>query len=352
MNIRDAIAHVVNRHDLTLTDMTAVMRQIMAGEATPAQIAGLLVALRQKGESVDEITAAACVMRELSVKVEVDVAPLIDTCGTGGDASGTFNISTASAFVVAAGGGYVAKHGNRSVSSASGSADLLEAAGARLALTPANISRCIREVGFGFMFAQAHHGATRHAAGPRRELGIRTLFNVLGPLTNPATPPLQLVGLFNRDWVPRIAEVLLQLGSQRALVVHATDGLDEISIGAPTLVAELQGGVITHYEINPAQLGIRAASLDTLKVLNVEESLTRIRAVFENVAGPARDIVALNAGAALYLCGLSTDIVEGYQRALELIASGAARARFERFIALTQTLAEPDHHGATTCPPK
>ncbi len=343
MNIRDAIAQVVDHHDLSLSDMTAVMRQIMAGEATPAQIAGLLVALRQKGETVDEITAAACVMRELSVKVESQVAPLIDTCGTGGDASGTFNISTAAAFVVAAGGGYVAKHGNRSVSSASGSADLLEAAGARLTLSPDQIARCIRDTGFGFMFAQAHHGATRHAAGPRRELGIRTLFNVLGPLTNPAGAPLQLVGLFKRDWVPRIAEVLQRLGSVRAMVVHAADGLDEISIGGSTLVAELKAGVISHYEIHPSELGINAAPLAALKVQNAQESLARIRAVFANEAGPARDIVALNAGAALYLCGLSVDLRDGYQNALRLIASGAARDHFARYVALTEALAGPDN---------
>lgn len=339
MNIRDAIAQAVELRDLSLAEMTDVMRLIMAGEASPAQIAGLLVALRQKGETVDEITAAAGVMRELSVKVPVDVSPLIDTCGTGGDASGTFNISTAAAFVVAAGGGYVAKHGNRSVSSASGSADLLEAAGAKLALPPGDIARCIRETGFGFMFAQTHHGATRHAAGPRRELGIRTLFNALGPLTNPASAPLQLVGLFNREWVPRIAEVLLRLGSERAMVVHADDGLDEISIGAPTAVAELSDGAITRYEIDPASFGIEIAPLSALRVRNAQESLATIHGVFANQPGPARDIVALNAGAALYLCRRCADLREGYHLALSLIANGAARERFARYLALTRALA-------------
>ena len=339
MNIREAIARSVDRHDLSFDEMCAVTREIMTGECTPAQIAGFLVALRQKGETVDEITAAATVMRELSLKVTVDVAPLIDTCGTGGDASGTFNISTAGAFVVAAGGGYVAKHGNRSVSSASGSADLLEAAGAHLALTPAAIARCINEVGFGFMFAQAHHGATRHAAGPRRELGIRTLFNALGPLTNPAGAPLQLVGLFNREWVPRIAEVLRRLGSQRAMVVHAADGLDEISIGAPTFVAELAHDHIRTYEIDPGDFGIAPASVASLKVHNAAESLVRIQEIFANSPGPARDIVALNAGAALFICGLRSSIMDGYGYALELIASGAARQRFADYLALTQTLA-------------
>jgi anthranilate phosphoribosyltransferase len=340
MNIREAIARVVDRHDLAFEEMTDVMREIMAGEATPAQIAGLLVALRQKGETVDEITAAASVMRELSLKVPVTAAPLIDTCGTGGDATGTFNISTAAAFVVAAGGGFVAKHGNRSVSSASGSADLLEAAGARLALPPAAIARCIDEVGFGFMFAQAHHGATRHAAGPRRELGIRTLFNVLGPLTNPAGAPLQLVGLFDRAWVPRIAEVLQRLGSTRALVVHAADGLDELSIGAPTFVAELEPDGIRTYEFDAADLGIQRAPTASLRVRDAAASLQCIERVFANEPGPARDIVALNAGAALYLCGLAAGIEAGYQQALGLLASGAARERFTRYIALTNILAE------------
>lgn len=339
MNIRDAIARTVDRRDLEFTEMVEVMRQIMAGETTPAQIAGLLVALRQKGETVDEITAAATVMRELSLKVDVDVAPMIDTCGTGGDASGTFNISTAAAFVVAAGGGYVAKHGNRSVSSASGSADLLEAAGAHLTLPPVAITQCIRDVGFGFMFAQAHHGATRHAAGPRRELGIRTLFNVLGPLTNPAAAPLQLVGLFNREWVPRVAEVLRRLGSSRALVVHSADGLDEISIGAPTFVAELKDGQISTYEFDAETLGIAQTPVSALKVQDAKESLQRIQQIFANTPGAAREIVCLNAGAALYLCGLAKDLGSGYRRALELIASGAAAERFQHYIALTQSLA-------------
>ncbi|MGH8597126.1 MAG: anthranilate phosphoribosyltransferase [Gammaproteobacteria bacterium] len=339
MNIREAIARTVDHRDLGFDEMINVMRQIMAGETTAAQIAGFLVALRQKGETVDEITAAAVVMRELSLKVEIETGPLIDTCGTGGDATGTFNISTAAAFVVAAGGGRVAKHGNRSVSSASGSADLLEAAGAHLTLPPVAIAQCIRDVGFGFMFAQAHHGATRHAAGPRRELGIRTLFNVLGPLTNPAGAPIQLVGLFHRDWVPRIAEVLRRLGSQRALVVHSADGLDEISIGASTFVAELHDDHIRTYDFDAESLGISRSAIATLRVQNAAESLARIEQVFANQPGPARAIVALNAGAALYLCGLAPDIAAGYRRAGELLASGAADERFRAFVALTQSLA-------------
>ncbi len=342
MNVRQALAEVVAGRDLPFDDMLAAMRDIMSGEATPAQIAGLLVALRMKGETVDEITAAATVMRELSLKVFSACRPLLDTCGTGGDATGTFNISTASAFVVAGGGGFVAKHGNRSVSSASGSADLLEAAGAHIALPPAAIARCIEEVGFGFMFAQAHHSATRHAAGPRRELGVRTLFNALGPLTNPAGAPLQLVGLFSPEWVSRIAEVLRRLDVRRALVVHARDGLDEISIGAPTLIAELRDGTVTESEFDPHTLGIAPAPLDVLKVKDARASLALIERVFRNEPGPARDIVALNAGAALYLCALAPDLATGYRQAGELIASGAAGERFKRFIALTRQLADEE----------
>lgn len=341
MQIREAIAAAVEGRDLAFDDMLDVVRQIMTGETTPAQIAGFLVALRMKGETVDEVTAAATVMRELSLKVDCDCAPLIDTCGTGGDSTGTFNISTAAAFVVAAAGGHVAKHGNRSVSSSSGSADLLEAAGIRINLPPADIARAVRETGFGFMFAQAHHSATRHAAGPRRELGIRTLFNVLGPLTNPAAAPLQVIGLFSVDWVRKIAAVLRRLGTRRALVVHAADGLDEFSIGARTHVAELRDGEITYYDFDPATLGIAPAPLTALRVANATESLAVIRDVYAGAAGPARDIVALNAGAALYLCDFAQSIEEGYAQALQLIASGAARAAFERHIAYTQAIEIP-----------
>ena len=341
MQIREAIATAVEGRDIAFDDMLEVVRQIMTGETTPAQIAGFLVALRMKGETVEEITAAAAVMRELSLKVTCDCEPLIDTCGTGGDSAGTFNISTAAAFVVAAAGGHVAKHGNRSVSSSSGSADLLEAAGARINLPPADIARAVRETGFGFMFAQAHHSATRHAAGPRRELGIRTLFNVLGPLTNPAAAPLQVIGLFSADWVRKIAAVLRRLGARRALVVHAADGLDEFSIGAPTHVAELRDGEISHYDFDPATLGIAAAPLSALRVANAMESLDVIRRVYANEAGPARDIVALNAGAALYLCEFAQSIEEGYAKSLALIASGAACETFERHIAWTQALEVP-----------
>jgi len=342
MQIRDAIAAAVDGRDIEYDDMLEVMRRIMTGETTPAQIAGFLVALRMKGETVDEITAAATVMRDLSLKVDCDCAPLIDTCGTGGDSTGTFNISTAAAFVIAAAGGHVAKHGNRSVSSASGSADLLEAAGVNITLPPHEIARAVRETGFGFMFAQAHHSATRHAAGPRRELGIRTLFNVLGPLTNPAAAPLQVIGLFSVDWVRKIAAVLRRLGIRRALVVHAQDGLDELSIGAPTQIAELNAGEISHYVFDPTALGIAPAPLTALRVANAAESLAVIERVYANTPGPARDIVALNAGAALYLCELAPSIEAGYRQALALIANGAARAAFDRHIAFTRAIEVPD----------
>ncbi|HJP37481.1 MAG: anthranilate phosphoribosyltransferase [Gammaproteobacteria bacterium] len=336
MDIRAAIAHAVAGKDVDFDDMLVVVRAIMSGEPTAAQIAGLLVALHMKGETIDEVTAAATVMRELATPVSISAAPLIDTCGTGGDATNTFNISTATAFVVAAAGGYVAKHGNRSVSSSSGSADVLEQAGARIDLEPAEVARSIEETGVGFMFAPAHHGATRHAAGPRRELAIRTLFNVLGPLTNPAGAPLQLVGVFNREWQTKLIEVLARLGSERAFVVHADDGLDEISIGSKTTVAELRDGAIHWFEIDPAEYGFEQQPISSVSVRDAGQSLAMIDCVFRGEPGPARDIVALNAGAAIYLCGLEDTLADGIERARHLLASGAAGTRFERFIDFTQ----------------
>lgn len=338
MDIQHAIRSVVAGSDLGFEDMRAVMRTIMSGDATPAQIAGLLIALRMKGETIDEIAAAASVMRELAVHVEVGVTPLIDTCGTGGDGIGTFNISTAAAFVTAAAGGHIAKHGNRAASGASGSADVLEAAGARIDLPAAEVARCVREVGVGFMFAPAHHGATRHAAGPRRELGTRTLFNVLGPLTNPANASVQLMGVFDDAWVPRAAQVLARLGVARAMVVHAEDGMDEISIASPTHVAELKDGAISTYTIDPVDFGIARQPLATLAAADAAASLAIIRGVFDGVAGPAQDIVCLNAGAAIYLAGLADTLAAGVLRARQVIADGSARSRFERFIAFTRAL--------------
>lgn len=337
MDIQAAIRRVVDKHDLAFEDMQSVMRSIMGGDATPAQIAGLLVALRMKGETIDEIAGAASVMRELAQHVDVGLAPLIDTCGTGGDGIGTFNISTAAAFVTAAAGGRIAKHGNRAASGASGSADVLEAAGARIDLLPAEVADCVRQVGVGFMFAPAHHGATRHAAGPRRELGTRTLFNVLGPLTNPANASVQLMGVYDRSWVSRAAEVLQRLGVSRALVVCAEDGMDEISIASVTHAAELRDGAVTTYIIDPREFGIPFQALESLAARDAKASLAHIRTVFDDQPGPARDIVTLNAGAAIYIAGLAPSLAAGIARAREVIASGAARACFARFIAHTQS---------------
>ncbi len=340
MDIQQAIATAVAGSDIGFDDMLEVVRQIMSGEATPAQIAGLLVALSMKGETVDEVCAAATVMRELAVHVPVRATPLIDTCGTGGDAAHTFNVSTATAFVVAAAGGHVAKHGNRSVSSSSGSADVLEAAGARISMGVADVARAVEQTGVGFMFAPAHHGATRHAAGPRRELGIRTLFNVLGPLTNPAGAPLQLVGVFSRAWQEKVVSVLARLGSERAYVVNAADGLDEISIGSTTTVAALADGKIDWFEIDPRDFGFQLQPLSSIVARDANESLEIINAVFDDRPGPARDIVVLNAGAAIHLCGFSSTLAEGFEHAAALITDGAARERFRRFVEFTQTTAE------------
>lgn len=336
--MQQAIRRVTERRDLTAEEMRAVMRHIMTGQATPAQIGGFLIGLRMKGETVDEIAAAAGVMRELATHVEVDAKPLVDTCGTGGDGAATFNVSTASAFVVAAAGGHVAKHGNRSVSSSSGSADVLEAAGVRLNLAPAQVARCIREVGVGFMFAPQHHGAMKHAIGPRKEMGARTLFNLLGPLTNPAHAPNQVLGVFSEQWLEPLAHVLDRLGSRHVLVVHAADGMDEISVGSATHVAELREGKVTRFQITPEQFGLQRADIRALAVSNPQQSLALIRAVFANQPGPARDIVALNAGAAIYVSGLSKTLEAGVQRAEAVIASGEPGTRLDALVALTQSL--------------
>jgi len=336
MEMPQAIHRVIGRYDLSAEEMTAVMRAIMTGGATPAQIGGFLVGLRMKGETVTEIAAAAGVMRELATRVEVRGEHLVDTCGTGGDAAGTFNISTAAAFVAAAAGARVAKHGNRSVSSKSGSADVLEAAGVRLDLKPDQVARCIEEVGVGFMFAPAHHGAMKHAIGPRREMGVRTLFNVLGPLTNPAGAPNQVLGVFSEALLEPLAEVLQRLGSHHVLVVHARDGLDEISIGDSTEVAELKEGIIRRYSVRPEQFGLKRTPIAALKAANAQESLRIIRSVLEDNAGPARDIVALNAGAAIYAAGLAATLAEGVQQADRAIGSGAARNKLDQLVILSQ----------------
>ena len=337
MDIKQAISQVLARHDLSDEEMTEVMRNIMTGGATPAQIGGFLVGLRMKGETVHEIAAAAKVMRELATRVEVDAEYLVDTCGTGGDSSGSFNISTASAFVTAAAGARVAKHGNRSISSKSGSADVLEAAGVRLDLTPEQVAQCVKEVGLGFMFAPAHHGAMKHAIGPRREMGVRTIFNVLGPLTNPAGAPNQVLGVFSDELLEPLANVLQSLGSRHVLVVHSRDGLDEISIGDHTEVAELKDGAVRRYAISPEQFGMQRAPITELAVEGAEQSLTVIRSVLEDNPGPARDIVCLNAGAAVYAAGLAESLAEGVKKADAAIASGEARNKLDQLIILTQS---------------
>ena len=336
MEIKEAISRIVDREDLSGEEMTAVMRQIMTGAATPIQIGGFLAGLRAKGETVEEIAAAASVMRELALRIEVSPENLVDTCGTGGDGSKTFNVSTACAFVVAAAGGRVAKHGNRSMSSKSGSADVLEALGVNIELGAEEVADCIRSVGIGFLFAPAHHSAARHAAAPRRELGTRTLFNLLGPLTNPAAAPHQLLGVFAARWVEPMAKVLRSLGSRHVLVVHAEDGLDEISIAAPTWVAELQEGQVRSYRIEPESLGIARQSLDSLRVDSPEESAEMIREVLGGRPGPAQDMVALNAGAALYAADLAPSIAAGLERARSALEEGAALAKLEQLAAASR----------------
>ncbi|HYQ72320.1 MAG TPA: anthranilate phosphoribosyltransferase [Gammaproteobacteria bacterium] len=338
MDLPAALASVVEYRDLTANDMEAVMRLIMTGQATPAQIGGFLVGLRMKGETVDEIVAAARVMRELATNVEVGGPHLVDTCGTGGDGSGTFNISTASALVAAAAGARVAKHGNRSVSSSSGSADVLESAGVKLDLSAQQVASCIEQVGVGFLFAPQHHSAMRHAIGPRREMRIRTLFNLLGPLTNPAGAPNQVLGVFSSIWVEPLARVLKRLGSEHVLVVHAEDGLDEISIAAPTRVAELKDGEITVYTISPEDFGLRRADMGGITVANAGESLALIQSVLENQAGPALDIVKLNAGAAIFAAGLTPSLAEGVVVAAEVISNGQAKQTFESLVRVSNDL--------------
>jgi anthranilate phosphoribosyltransferase len=338
MDIQQAIARVVDRHSLSAEEMTAVMHSIMTGGVTPAQVGGFLIGLRMKGESVTEIAAAAAVMRELASGVDIGgLAHAVDIVGTGGDASGTFNVSTASMFVAAAAGCHVAKHGNRSVSSKSGSADALEKAGLRLDLSPQQVAQCVREIGVGFMFAPGHHSAMRHAIGPRREMGVRTIFNVLGPLTNPAGVPNQLLGVFSDELLEPMAEVLRRLGSRHVMVVHSRDGLDEISIGDKTEVAELRDGSVHRFSIQPEDFGLPRGALDAIKAEGPEDSVKTIIGVLDNTPGPARDIVVLNAGAAVYVAGLAGSVKDGVQMADKAIASGEARRRLDRLVVLTQS---------------
>ena len=335
MDIQSAISAVIEQHDLDGAQMTGVMHSIMTGECTPAQVGGFLVGLRMKGETVEEIAAAAAVMRRLATLVEVDKSRLVDTCGTGGDDSGTFNISTASALVAAGAGVRVAKHGNRSVSGRSGSADVLEAAGVRLELAPERIARCIDEAGVGFLFAPAHHGAMKHAIGPRREMAVRTIFNVLGPLTNPAGALRQVIGVFARELVEPLARVLGELGSEHVMVVHSEDGLDELSLGAPTHVAELRDGAVHSFVLAAGELGFASAPVESITVDSPAASLGVVRSVLAGAPGPAADITVLNAAAAIYVSGIAPSLEDGIERARESIGSGRAANALDRLVAIS-----------------
>ncbi len=337
MTAKEALTELIARRDLSREQMLSVMHQIMSGEYTPVQIAGVLVALRSKGESVTEIGAAASVMRELSTKVSLgNPATLVDTCGTGGDGAHTFNISTASAFVAAAGGVQIAKHGGRSVSSTSGSADVLEALGVNVNLTPEQVAECVNTVGVGFMFAPNHHSAMRFAAPVRRELGVRTLFNLLGPLTNPAGAQNQVLGVFSQDWLRPLAEVLRDLGSRHVLIVHAEEGLDEISLSGRTFIAEMKNGQVSEYSVSATDFGLTPAPTESLAVHNVEEACSMLRAALQNSHRAAADIVALNAGAALYIGGKADSLKNSIALARQIIASGAALAKLQALTDLTQ----------------
>ena len=335
MNIKQALETVLNQKSLSGEQMREVMLQIMTGKTSNAQMAGFLIALRCKGESITEITAAAKVMRELATPVCVTGKHIIDTCGTGGDGANTFNISTTCAFVVAAAGGTVAKHGNRSVSSSSGSADVLEAAGINLNLSAEQVSDCVKEIGLGFLFAPKYHGAMKHAIGVRKEMGVRTIFNILGPLSNPAAAKNQLIGVFSKNWLEPLAQVLKNLGSEHVLIVNADDGLDEISIATPTSIAELKNGNIKYYEITPENFGLKRGNLKDLAVTDANSSLTILKSVLNNNSGTAKDIVLLNSGAAIYAANLVDSLSAGIVKAEKVIANGLALAKLEALIEFT-----------------
>jgi len=342
MDIKEALARVADRQDLGLEEMRDVMQQIMTGAASDAQIGAFLMGLRMKGESLDEITAAVTVMRELASPVEVSGVHLVDIVGTGGDGANLFNVSTASSFVVAAAGGHVAKHGNRSVSSSSGSADVLEAAGVSLGLEPEQVVACVEKIGVGFMFAPAHHSAMRHAIGPRREMGLRTIFNILGPMTNPAGVRRLLIGVYDKALCRPVAEVLMRLGAEHVLVVHSADGLDEISAAAPTHFVEGNRDGIREGELMPEELGLPLTSLDGLEVSSALESLELIRMALSGAPGDraerARRVVALNAGAALYVAGLQDSLAKGVSAAAALLQSGKPWLKVEALADFTAAL--------------
>jgi len=330
-----ALHKLLDRVDLSRDEMLAVMHSIMSGGYSHAQIAGILIALRMKGETVEEIAAAAEVMRALSTKVAVTSdTHLIDTCGTGGDGIQTFNVSTVSAIVAAAAGAKVAKHGGRSVSSTCGSADVLEALNVNVNLSPEQVAHCVDTIGIGFMFAPNHHSAMKHAAPVRRELGVRTLFNLLGPLTNPAGARRQIMGVFDKALTAKLAHVLHQLGSEHVLVVHGADGMDEISFSGDTYVAELKDGNVSEYMLNPRQFGMGLHRAESIRVQNAEESKVMILAVLDGQPGPARDIVLLNAGAAIYVAGQASSLLDGLTRAAQVIDDGTAKAKLHSLVSV------------------
>ena len=339
MNAQDALNRVIEHREIFREEMLALMRSILKGEVSPTLIAAILIGLRVKKETIGEIAAAAEVMREFATSVPVaDSANLIDTCGTGGDLAHTFNISTASMFVAAAAGATIAKHGGRSVSSTSGSADVLESLGANINLTPGQVAHTIQKTGIGFMFAPNHHSAMKHAAPVRKELGVKTLFNILGPLTNPAGARQQVMGVFHPDLVGIQARVLERLGSRRVMVVHGLDGLDEISLSGPTMVGELRDGRIKEYTITPQDFGMKIADASAVRATSVHESKAMLLRALENEPGPARDIVGLNAGASIYVAGLADSLEDGVGKALDVLASGKARSKVDEFVASTRSV--------------
>lgn len=338
MNINQAIKAVIDKKHLNESDMLDVMNSIMTGQTTDAQIGAFLVGLSMKGETIEEITASAKVMRSLATPVEIKSNKyLVDTCGTGGDGLGLFNISTASAFVVAAAGGKVAKHGNRSISSKSGSADVLESAGVNLNLSPSLISECITQIGVGFMFAPAHHSAMKHAIGPRKELAVRTIFNVLGPLTNPAKAPNQVMGVYDKNLIEPIANVLKELGSRHVMVVHSDDGLDEFSIADKTYVAELKDGNISTYSVHPEDFGLTLGDLKDIRADNADASLALITEAFSGRNGTAKNIISLNAGAAIYVSGLTTSLQSGIDRANQVLSDGSSQKKLDEYIKISNS---------------
>ena len=333
---QEAISRLSDKREIFFDEMVDLFRQVMEGKVTPVQLSAILMGLHVKSETVSEIAAAAKVMREFSTKVDVaDLPNLVDTCGTGGDKAHTFNISTAAAFVAAAAGARVAKHGGRSVSSQSGSADVLEALGVNVNLTPKQVAESIRQIGVGFMFAPAHHPAMKYAAPIRKELGMRTILNILGPLTNPAGAPNQVMGVFHSDLVGIQARVLKELGSKHVMVVHGDDGLDEITLSGPTQVAELKHGFVTEFKIEPKQFGLDNAAIETIKAADKEASKEMVLSVLKNEPGPAKDIVMLNAGAAIYVAGVASDLWAGVTKAREMIETGKAKAKLDALVKFT-----------------